>query len=173
MRYYSLDIPWLRLLCLPSHREVGTCCFTSVRSVCTFSPIHFCKQFLSCRRSNMRRWPNAGLMVAHRLRRWANISPVLGHRVVFGATLNVGQRHRRRANINPALVQSIVSVPPTCRYRSKKYWLGLNGYWPAWATLAHHLTDIGSCRLVIAASSKQYQISCYPQQTQNICITFV
>ena len=48
-----------------------------------------------------------------------------------------------------------------------KYWLGLNGYWPASATLAHHLTDIGSCRLVFAASSKQYQISCYSQQTQT------
>ena len=30
--------------------------------------------------------------------------------------VTVGQRHRRRANINPALVQSIVTVPPTCRY---------------------------------------------------------
>ena len=39
-----------------------------------------------------------------------DISPVLGYRVVFGATLNVGQRHRRRANINLALVQSILLV---------------------------------------------------------------
>ena len=31
----------------------------------------------------------------------ANISAVLGYRVVFDATLSVGQRHRRRANINP------------------------------------------------------------------------
>ena len=45
-------------------------------------------------------------MLAHRLRRWANISPVLGYRVVFDATLNVGQRHRRQANSNPALVSS-------------------------------------------------------------------
>ena len=44
-------------------------------------------------------------MMAHRLQRLHNISPVLGYRLVFGATLNVGQRHRRRANINPALVQ--------------------------------------------------------------------
>ena len=35
---------------------------------------------------------------------------------VFDATLNVGQRHRRRANINPALVQSSMTLPPTCRY---------------------------------------------------------
>ena len=30
----------------------------------------------------MTRWPNAGLMLAHRLRRWANIIPALGPRVV-------------------------------------------------------------------------------------------
>ena len=46
------------------------------------------------------------LLLAHCLQRSANISPVLGCRVVFDATLNVGQRHRWRANINPALVQS-------------------------------------------------------------------
>ena len=42
--------------------------------------------------------------------RWANISPVLGYRVVFDATLHVGQRHRWRANSNPAFIQSIVWV---------------------------------------------------------------
>ena len=47
---------------------------------------------------------------------WANISLVLGYRVVFDATLHVGQSHKRRANMNPALVQSIVTVPPICRY---------------------------------------------------------
>ena len=41
---------------------------------------------------------------------WANVGPVLGNRVLFGATLNVGQFHRRRANINPALVQSSLLV---------------------------------------------------------------
>ena len=34
--------------------------------------------------------------------------------------LNVGQHHRRRANINPASIQSIVPVPPACRYRQHK-----------------------------------------------------
>ena len=29
------------------------------------------------------RWPNAGLMLAHRLRRWANIKTALGQRVVI------------------------------------------------------------------------------------------
>ena len=49
---------------------------------------------------------------------------------------------------------------------SMKYWLGLNAYWPAPATLAQHLTDIGSVSLLIAASSiKQYQTS-----KQNMCI---
>ena len=38
------------------------------------------------------------------------ISPVLGYRVMFDATLHVGQRHRRRASINPAFIQSIVGV---------------------------------------------------------------
>ena len=72
--------------------------FVSVRSLC-----------LSCRRSNTR--PNAGLLLAHRLRRLAYISPVLaGYRVVFVATLNVGQHHRRRTKINPVFVQSIVPV---------------------------------------------------------------
>ena len=66
---------------------------------------------LSCRRSNTRRWPNVGLLLAHRLWRWANISSVLGYRVVFDATLHVGQRHRRRANINPAFVQSCPKHP--------------------------------------------------------------
>ena len=92
------------LLCLSSI-EVETYCFTSHRSV--VRPISFVyvrSLRLSCRRSNTRCWPNAGLLLAHRLRRWANISPVLGYCVVFDATLNVGQRHRRQANINPAFV---------------------------------------------------------------------
>ena len=96
-------------------RSVFVCAFST--SVC---PIRFCasvQRFPPRRRSNTRRWPNAGLMLAHCPRRWANISPVLGYCVVFGATPNVGQRHRWRANINPALVQSIVPVPPACRYR--------------------------------------------------------
>ena len=89
--YFSL------LICL----SVWSLCVLSIYSV-------------SCRRSNTRHWPNVGLLLAHRLRRWANISPLLGYRVVFDATLNVGQRHRRRASINPPLVQSIVKVPPAC-----------------------------------------------------------
>ena len=91
----------------------------SAQSVSVCAKILFIslQRFLSCRRSNTRRWPYAGLMLAHRLQRWANIIPVLGYCVVFGTTLNVGQRHRRRVNITPALVQSIVPVPLVCRYR--------------------------------------------------------
>ena len=74
------------LLCLPSHREVGTCCSTSVPSVCALCPIHFCQRFITY----MRHWLKIGLLLAHRLRRSANISTVLGYRVVFDATLNVG-----------------------------------------------------------------------------------
>ena len=76
-------------------------------------PIHFSPALYICKRSNTRRWPNAGLMLSPHLRHWPNLSPVLGDWVVFGATLNVGQRHRRWASINPALVQSIVLVSPT------------------------------------------------------------
>ena len=62
--------------------------------------------------ANTIRWPNAGLMLTHRRQRWANISPILGYRVMFGATLNVGQRHKQQANSNTALDQSIVPVRP-------------------------------------------------------------
>ena len=34
-----------------------------------------------------RRWPNVGLMFAHRLRRWPNINLTLGQRFVFAGTL--------------------------------------------------------------------------------------
>ena len=89
----------------------------------------------------------------------------------------MGQHHRWRANINPALVQSIVparTMPPACRYQQNKVltrteWI----YWPAPATLTQHLTDIGSAWSRPAVSCKQYQTSCYSQQTQNICIAFV
>ena len=109
-------------LCLPSvHRGGGMllylCPLSLSQSVSVSVPFISVQRFLSCRRSYTRRWPNAGLMLAHRLWGWANISPVFGYCVVFSVTLNVGQRHRRRANINPALVQSIVPVPPACQYR--------------------------------------------------------
>ena len=84
----------VKLIMYLLYREGETCSFTSH---CSFlcPSVH-----LSCRHSNTRRWPNVGLLLAHRLRRWTNISPVLGYCVAFDATLDVGQRHRRRANIN-------------------------------------------------------------------------
>ena len=70
----------------------------------------------------------------HLLRRWANISPVLGYRVVFDATLNVGQRHRRWANINRALVQSTVPVVQPAWSRPTDYgWMDTGQHrrhWP-------------------------------------------
>ena len=33
--------------------------------------------------ANMRRWPNVGLLLAHRLRRWPNSKPTLGQRLMF------------------------------------------------------------------------------------------
>ena len=93
----------LRLSCRRSNTPRQFC-------VCAFSP-SFLQAVIETRR-----WPNVGLLLAHCVRRSANISAVLGHRIVFDATLNVGQRHRRRANINLALGHSIVTVTPTCRY---------------------------------------------------------
>ena len=59
-------------------------------------------------------------------------------------------------------------VANDCKWSQTKYSLGLNAYWPAPATLAQHLTDIGS-----VSACNHRQTSCYSQQTQNICITFV
>ena len=101
---YAHKLTCFMLLCLPSI-EVETYCFTSHCSV--VRPISFVSVRslrLSFRRSNTRRWPNAGLLLANPLQCWADISSVLGYPVLFDATLNVGQRHRRRANINPAFV---------------------------------------------------------------------
>ena len=146
---------------------LSLCCESSMLWVCLpFISLH---SFVSCRRSNTRRWPNAGLMLAHRLRRWPTINPVLGFRVVFGTTLNVGQRHRRRANINPALLQSIVTLPPACMYLQHEV-LTRTECILASTGDAGPTFNRGGCLLVIAASSiKQYQASCYSQQTQDIC----
>ena len=125
-------------LCTQRWGHIALHLSTQSLSVCAVSlPFISVQRFLWCRRSNTRRWPDVGLMLAHRLWRWPNISPVLVYRVMFGgATQNVGQRHRWWANINPALVQSIVPVLPACRYWQHEVLnVGLNGYWPASATL--------------------------------------
>ena len=114
------------IYCFTSHRSFARhISFVSVRSL-----------RLSCRRSNTRRWPNVGLLLAYRLRRWANISPVLGYRVVFDATLNVGQRHRWRANIDPALALS--SSYCTARARARPISIGLK----VWRTSKRRQPDI-------------------------------
>ena len=78
------------LLCLPSE-VVGTCWFTFVRSVCLLSlclcvfsicmshSFHSWPALYICKRSNTRRWSNAGLMLVHHLQRWPYISPVSGY----------------------------------------------------------------------------------------------
>ena len=105
----------------------------------------FCSLCLSCRRSNTRCWPNVGLLLAHRLRRWANISLVLGYRVVFDATLNVGQHHRRQANINPVFVQSIVRVLQPAWSRPTDYsWMDTSQHRRRWPNIYQTL---GRCRL--------------------------
>ena len=104
------------------------------------------QRFLSCRRSNTRRWPDAGLMLARHLHHWANIGPVLGYHVVFGATLNVGQHHRQRPTVTQLCFKA------SCRYRqhevlTRAEWI---------------LPSIGSVSvLVLATSSKHYQTSYY------------
>ena len=114
---------------------------------------------LSCRRSNTRRWPNAGPMLAHCPRCWANIIPVLGYRVVFGARLNVGQRYRRRANINPSLVQSIVPlVQPAWRGPTDYGWMDTDQHRRRWS---QHITDIGSvlgvhCQTCSSANTRRW-----------------
>ena len=107
-RWPSIKPALFQCFVFAGSQSVSLCWEPSVLWVCLRFISLQC--FLWYRRSNTRRWPNAGLMLSHRLWHWANISPVLGYRVVFGITLNVGQRHRRRANINPALVQSIVPI---------------------------------------------------------------
>ena len=71
---------------------LSTQCFCGVLSLCVL--YISVQRFLLCMRSNTRRWPNAGLMLAHRHHRWVSISPVLGYHVVFGPTLNDCQYHR-------------------------------------------------------------------------------
>ena len=39
--------------------------------------------------ANTRRWPKAGLRLAHSLRRWANIIPALGQRFVFAGNCDI------------------------------------------------------------------------------------
>ena len=104
-----------------------------------------CSLSLSCRRSNTRRWPNVGLLLAHRLR--ANISPVLGYGVVVDTILNVGQRHRRRANINPAFVQSIVPILQSAWSRPTDYgWMDTSQHLWRWPNIYQTL---GRCRLAL------------------------
>ena len=140
-------------------------CFVSVLSLC-----------LSCRRSNTRRWPNVGLLLAHRLR-WANNEMdrsggwVLWALSTFfwmsGIVLTLQGSYVLSCFLYCILyvlwmyiyiyIWNVKKIKfekktTTCRYLSMKYWLGLNGYWPALATLAQHLTDIG---LVSACNRRQ------------------
>ena len=58
------------------------------------------------------------------------------YRVVFDATLNVGQRHRRRANINPALVQSILPVLQPAWNRPTDYgWMDISQHRRRWPNI--------------------------------------
>ena len=112
-----------------------------VRSVfvCAFSPPIW-------RRSNTRRWPNAGLMYC---------VTVLCYRFVFGAMLHVGQRHRRRANINPALIQSIMPVVQPAWSRPTDYgWMNTSD---AGSTFNRHWVDVGlHCQTRSPANTRRW-----------------
>ena len=56
------------------------CSISSSASLCLWGSL------LSCRQPNTRRWPNAGLMLAHRMRRWPSIKPALVQRFVFAGS---------------------------------------------------------------------------------------
>ena len=54
--------------------------------------------------ANMRRWPNVGLLLAHRLRRWPTSKPTLGQRLMFAGNeqiLNSEKDPQKTLNINP------------------------------------------------------------------------
>ena len=130
----------------PLYTEVRTYRFTPVRSVCVcaFSP-SVCP-ILSCRRSNTRRWPNAGPTVYDADPTWAQYwvtVSCLAPRWMWASVTDGG----------PTLTQLWIKSAGTA---SMKYWLGLNGYCPAPATLAQHLTDIGS---VSACTGQQKAMS--------------
>ena len=49
---------------------------------------------LNAGQADTRRWPNAGLMLAHRLRRRANIKPALGQRFLLHVVLTSPSLYR-------------------------------------------------------------------------------
>ena len=69
--------------------------FVCSARVCAFPP----------RQSNTRRWPNAGLVLAHRLWRWLSIKPALVQRFVFSGSQSVSLCCGESASIHfsPAL----------------------------------------------------------------------
>ena len=87
------------LLCLPSHREVGTCCFTLVRSVRPFS-LCLCVPSYRAYGQNTGRWPKAGLMLAHvrdaapaSNQHWFNASCLMGLSLSVWAVVSLSPIH--------------------------------------------------------------------------------
>ena len=104
------------------------------------SPIHFC----------------SGLYILQAVKHktltqcWANVGPPPTTLSQYWVTLSFLPPRWMWASVTdgrPTLTQLWFKAK-TCRYRHRQhevpYWLGLNGYWPAPATLAQHLTDIVS-----------------------------
>ena len=107
----------------PLSHEVGTCWFSSVRSVCLSPSLRLCVPFISvhlsssfsrqsCRRAKTIRSPYAGLMLAHR---YDADTTFVQYRVTGSCLVSRSMWASvtdSRANINPALAQNIVPVPP-------------------------------------------------------------
>ena len=60
---------------------------TAITFVCRPLSFAFCLKHkrLSLSATNMRRWPNVGLLLAHHLRRWPNSKPTMGRRPMSAA----------------------------------------------------------------------------------------
>ena len=61
-----------------------------------------------CIPANMRRWPNVGLPLAHRLRRWLNSKPTLGQRLMFAGIpdtcTGAGKTQTTRATLQQIII---------------------------------------------------------------------
>ena len=69
---------------------------------------------VTCNPANMRRWPNVGLLLAHRLRRWPNSKLTLGQRLVYAGKPYLRAPLNKQATNNPG-------SPGRCRKASITY----------------------------------------------------
>ena len=109
--------------------------------------------------ANIRRRPNFGLLLAHRLRRWPNSKTTLGPRLMFAGNSWNGKLIMLISNRNPAshmlpsryhgYVEDITANPVTLSL----CWFNVE---PPSATMAQHWTNIGSVSRV-CRDNKSYR----------------